>query len=151
MEIRELPVFSVKIEREKIAKDAKAIIRIFQLLENEKIPCECIAINIDWISITILQTFRKNFPGFLYHLGLEFDGINVIMDNEFLLLSVEGVEFTSRKVGYYMTALMFHGIYPHIMRQMNDNRKLVVGIDTDCKDMAIKLIAESELLVEKSA
>ncbi len=151
MEIRELPVFSVKIEREKIAKDAKAIIRFFQLLENENIPCECVAINIDWISITILQTYRKKFPDFLYHLGLEFKGINVIMDNEFLLLSVEGITFTSRKVGYYMTALMFHGIFPHLMRQIKGNRKLVIGVDTECRDLAIQLIKESEFLMEKSA
>ncbi|MDC7302279.1 hypothetical protein [Agathobacter ruminis] len=151
MRIRELPVFSVKIEREKIAKNAKVIIRIFALLEEAGVPCECIAINIDWISVTILQEYRSRIPQFLWAVGKELKGTNVILDNEFLLLCVEGITFTSRRVGYFMTSLMFNGVYPHIMRQMNSNKKLVVGVDYECKDTAIRIIRELVDIGNKSA
>ena len=50
-----------------------------------------------------------------------------------------------------MTSLMFNGVYPHIMRQMNSNKKLVVGVDYECKDTAIRIIRELVDIGNKSA
>ena len=51
--IREVMVLRVTIEREKLAKDEKSIRKIFQVLEECRVPCECMAINIDWLAVYV--------------------------------------------------------------------------------------------------
>ena len=45
--IQKIDAFRITIERRKLARDKKSVQKIFEVLEDCGIPCECMAINID--------------------------------------------------------------------------------------------------------
>lgn len=140
MELKELQVFTVKIEREKLAKDADTVIRIFALLEGEGIPSECQAVNIDWLAITIREEYRYMIPSVLHRLGLEIAGLNVTIGDNFTLISFEQYTFTSRTIGWIMGSLSLENIEVKMLRQIKGNRKLVIGLDSEDVEGAKEIV-----------
>ncbi len=57
--IREINALRITIGRRKLARDRKSIQIIFQVLEECGIPCECMAINIDWLAIVVRPCGRR--------------------------------------------------------------------------------------------
>lgn len=139
MVFRTLSVFTITLDRPKLAKDAKTIIRIFELLEEEGIPSECQAVNIDWLAITMREEYRTSMPEFLRKLVSEIAGINVAIGDAFTLLCIEGETLTSRMTGLIVGSLSLENIEVRMLRQIKGNEKLVIGLNTedveDAKDI----------------
>jgi len=127
MRIRELDVFTIRMEREKLAKDAETVISIFATLETMELPLECVAINIDWFSITMRSELKRKMIDFMQHLARNIHGLNVNLEEDFRLLVVEDYEFNSRKIGMLMTALEMQDIEIRMVRQIKNNQKIVIG------------------------
>ena len=77
--IREISAIRVTIGRAKLARDRKSVLKIFEVLEKCLIPCECMAINIDWLAIVVRKTESGKIDGFIAMLKqeLEKEGVAV--------------------------------------------------------------------------
>ena len=62
--IQRINAVRITIERRKLARDKKSIRKIFEILEKCRIPCECMAINIDWLAIVVREAEREKINGF---------------------------------------------------------------------------------------
>ncbi len=140
MIFRTLSVFTIKLDRPKLAKDAKTIIRIFEILEEEGIPSECQAVNIDWLAITMREEYRSKMSEFLRKLVSEISEINVSIGDVFTLLCIEGEALTSRMIGLIAGSLSLENIEVRMFRQIKGNEKLVIGLNTEDIDDAKDII-----------
>ena len=128
MRLREIDVFSVKIEREKLGKDARNIIRIFSIMEENRISCEFVAKNIDWISISVREEYVDKTIQFMQQLSREIAGINITSHRDITLLVVEQYEFDTRAIGLLFSYLELQGIDIKMFRQIRNSQKIVVGV-----------------------
>lgn len=140
MVFRTLNVFTIKLDRPKLAKDAKTVIKIFELLEEVGVPSECQAVNIDWLAITVREEYRVKMPEFLPKLIGEISGINVSIGDAFTLLSIEGETLTSRMIGLIVGSLSLENIEVRMLRQIKGKEKLVIGLNAEDIEDAKEII-----------
>ncbi|MDE5679972.1 MAG: hypothetical protein K2I01_06015 [Lachnospiraceae bacterium] len=140
-EIREMAVFRITIEREKLAKDKKGVCRIFELLEECRIPCECIAINIDWLAIVIRESEYGKLSGFLVLLRQTMSKINTFIEREMALLCIVGEEISSRGIGMVTSSLIMQGIEIKMQRYLQCRDRFMVCVSTDAAKQAGQIIA----------
>lgn len=140
MRLREIDVLSVKIEREKLGKDEKCIIKIFSMMEELRISCEFVAKNIDWLSITIRKEYLDKTLEFICQLGDEISGINVSVDRDITLLVVEKFEFDTKDIGLLFSYLELQGINIRMLRQIRNSQKVVVGVRKNQFDLAKDIV-----------
>lgn len=144
MKVRELNVFTVRFEKEKLAKDAKTRIKIFELLEELAIPVECVAVNIDWFAVTMRIEQKHKMLEYMHRVSKEIRGMNILLGDEFKILSMEEDEFHSRRVGMYLSFLELQGIDILMCRQIKNNQKLVFGFKKEQFEKAKEIIESVE-------
>lgn len=140
--IREIEVFSLKIEKERLGKDEKTIINIFSVLEDYYIPCECVAKNIDWISITIRIEYLDKIMSVMQQLSQDISRINMTLIKDMTLLVVEEYIFTTRHIGMILRCLEMQGIEIMMFRKIKDNPKLVIGVRVEQFEKAKDIVLE---------
>lgn len=144
MKVRELNVFTVRLEKEKLAKDAKTLIKIFAILEELSIPVECVAINIDWFAVTMRMEQKSKMVEYMAKVTREIRGMNIILGDEFKILSMEEDEFNTRRIGMYLSFLELQGIDILMCRQIKNNQKLVFGFKKEQFERAKEIIQSVE-------
>ncbi len=126
--IREVMVLRVTIEREKLAKDEKSIRKIFQVLEECRVPCECMAINIDWLAVYVRQAENGKLKRCMLRLGQELDRINITIDRDVRMLCIEGRQMTPRDVGMIASGLTMQDIEIKMQRYLRCRDLFVVCV-----------------------
>lgn len=140
--IREMAVFRITIEREKLAKDKKSVCRIFELLEECRIPCECIAINIDWLAIVIRESEYGKLSGFLVLLRQNMGRMNTFIERNMALLCMVGEGISSRGIGMVTSSLIMQGIEIKMQRYLQCRDRFMVCVATEAAEQAGQIIAE---------
>ena len=143
--IREVMVLRVTIEREKLAKDEKSIRKIFQVLEECRVPCECMAINIDWLAVYVRQAENGKLKRCMLRLGQELDRINITIDRDVRMICIEGRQMTPRDVGMIASGLTMQDIEIKMQRYLRCRDLFVVCVSAGEAEESRRII--SELLV----
>ena len=143
--IREVMVLRVTIEREKLAKDEKSIRKIFQVLEECRVPCECMAINIDWLAVYVRQAENGKLKRCMLRLGQELDRINITIDRDVRMLCIEGRQMTPQDVGMIASGLTMQDIEIKMQRYLRCRDLFVVCVSAGEAEESRRII--SELLV----
>ncbi len=126
--IEEIEAFRVTIERRRLARDEKCIRQIFEILEECGIPCECMAINIDWLSIVIRESERGKLSGFMMLVGQRLSRINVSVNGNVTLLSFVDAGLDCRGIGMVVSSLTMQDIEIIIQRYLQRENRLVIGV-----------------------
>lgn len=140
--MQEIPVFRITIEREKLAKDKKGICRIFELLEACGIPCECIAINIDWLAIVIREEEYGKLSGFLVMLRQEMYRMNTFIEKGMTLLCIVGEQVSSRGIGMITSSLIMQGVEIKMQRYLQCRDRFMVCVAAEAAEQAQRIIVE---------
>ena len=143
--IREVMVLRVTIEREKLAKDEKSIRKIFQVLEECRVPCECMALNIVWLAVYVRQAENGKLKRCMLRLGQELDRINITIDRDVRMLCIEGRQMTPRDVGMIASGLTMQDIEIKMQRYLRCRDLFVVCVSAGEAEESRRII--SELLV----
>lgn len=143
MKSEEIQVFSVRMEREKLAKDMKSIVTIFSLLEEENISCECVAVNIDWICVMIRETAHERLFGYLQKVANTLSGVNISVEENIVLLELEDENFDCRTVGLLMSSLSMNQIDVKILRETQKKHKLVIGLRKEEVKSALNIVTDT--------
>lgn len=143
MKSEEILVFSVRMEREKLAKDMKSIVTIFSLLEEENISCECVAVNIDWICVMIRETAHERLFGYLQKVANTLSGVNISVEENIVLLELEEENFDCRTVGLLMSSLSMNQIDVKILRETQKKHKLVIGLRKEEVKSALNIVTDT--------
>ena len=130
--MQEISVFRITIEREKLAKDKKGICRIFELLEAHRIPCECIAINIDWLAIIIREAEYGKLSGFLV----------LLRQKDMTLLCMVGEQISSRGIGMITSSLIMQGVEIKMQRYLQCRDRFMICVAAAAAVRAEQIIAE---------
>ena len=126
--IREISAIRVTIGRAKLARDGKSVQKIFEVLEKCLIPCECMAINIDWLAIVVRKSEGGKINGFIAMLKEELDAITIDVNGEVRLLYIEQGRFTTRRIGIIVSSLSIQDIEINMQRYVRCEDRLVIGV-----------------------
>lgn len=140
--IQKIDAFRITIERRKLARDKKSIQIIFEVLEECKIPCECMAINIDWLAIVIRKSERGKASRFIELLEERLSQIDISIEGDIVLLYLENGKMTSRRIGMIISSLSIQGIDIVMQRYLTCEDRLVIGIAPEDADQSIGIIRE---------
>lgn len=140
--IQEITAVRVTIERAKLARDEKGVQKIFEVLERCTIPCECMAINIDWLAIVIRKIESGKISGFIELLGQELADTIISVNGEVKLLYIEQGQFNSRRIGILVSALSIQGIDITMQRYLECEDRLVIGVPVKDVGRARRIVAE---------
>lgn len=140
--IEETAAFRVTIERRRLARDGKCIRKIFEILEECQIPCECMAINIDSLSIVIRETEREKLSNLMMTLGQRLRRINVSVDGEVMLLSFVDEKIACRGIGMVVSSLALQDIEIILQRYLRCENRLVIGVPVEEAQRAKGIILE---------
>lgn len=140
--IREVTVLRVTIEREKLAKDEKSIRKIFEILEECRIPCECMAINIDWLAVFVREAEHGKLKQCMFRLGQELDRINITIDKDVRMLCIEGGQMTPRGVGLIASGLTLQDIEIKMQRYLRCRDLFVVCVPAEEAAESRRIISE---------
>lgn len=140
--MQEIAVFRITIEREKLAKDKKSIIRIFELLEECGIPCECIAINIDWLAIVIRDAEYGKLNAFLVLLRQNISRVNTFIERDMVMLCIVGEGINSRGIGMVTSSLIMQGIEIKMQRYLQCRDRFMVSVAAEEAEKAERIILE---------
>ena len=108
--IREISAIRVTIGRAKLARDERSVVKIFEVLEKCLIPCECMAINIDWLAIVVRKPESGKIDGFIAMLREELDATTIDVNGEVRLLYIEHGRFNTRRIGMIVSSLSIQDI-----------------------------------------
>ena len=84
--------------------------KIFEVLEKCLIPCECMAINIDWLAIVVRKSESGKIDGFIAMLEEELSGTSIEVNGEVRLLYIEQGHFNTRRIGILISSLSIEDI-----------------------------------------
>lgn len=129
--IREINALRITIGRRKLARDKKSIQIIFQVLEECGIPCECMAINIDWLAVVVRAAMREKVEGFVAELEGRLSHVNISMGEEIVLFYLENWHMTSRGIGFIVTSLSLQDVDIILQRYVRCEDRLVIGVDAE--------------------
>ena len=138
--IREINALRITIGRRKLARDRKSIQIIFQVLEECGIPCECMAINIDWLAIVVRKP--EKVGGFVAELKRRLSQVNISMGEEMVLFYLENWNVTSRGIGFIITSLSLQNVDIVMQRYVKCEDRLVVGVSADVAGEAGAILRE---------
>lgn len=140
--IREINALRITIGRRKLARDRKSIQIIFQVLEECGIPCECMAINIDWLAVVVRDAVREKVGGFVAELKRRLSQVNISMGEEMVLFYLENWNVTSRGIGFIITSLSLQNVDIVMQRYVKCEDRLVVGVSADVAGEAGAILRE---------
>lgn len=126
--IREISAIRVTIGRAKLARDRKSVMKIFEVLEECRIPCECMAINIDWLAIVVRKSESGKIDGFIAMLEEELSGTSIEVNGEVRLLYIEQGHFNTRRIGILVSSLSIEDIEINMQRYVRCEDRLVIGV-----------------------
>ncbi|MCI9219937.1 MAG: hypothetical protein HFH94_09395 [Lachnospiraceae bacterium] len=126
--IREISAIRVTIGRAKLARDRKSVMKIFEVLEKCLIPCECMAINIDWLAIVVRKSESGKIDGFIAMLEKELSGTSIEVNGEVRLLYIEQGHFNTRRIGILVSSLSIEDIEINMQRYVRCEDRLVIGV-----------------------
>ncbi len=126
--IREISAIRVTIGRAKLARDRKSVMKIFEVLEECRIPCECMAINIDWLAIVVRKSESGKIDGFIAMLEKELSGTSIEVNGEVRLLYIEQGHFNTRRIGILISSLSIEDIEINMQRYVRCEDRLVIGV-----------------------
>ncbi len=126
--IREISAIRVTIGRAKLARDRKSVMKIFEVLEKCLIPCECMAINIDWLAIVVRKSESGKIDGFIAMLEEELSGTSIEVNGEVRLLYIEQGHFNTRRIGILISSLSIEDIEINMQRYVRCEDRLVIGV-----------------------
>lgn len=138
--IREISAIRVTIGRAKLARDRKSVLKIFEVLEKCLIPCECMAINIDWLAIVVRKTESGKIDGFIAMLKQELDATTIDINGEVRLLYIEQGRFNTRRIGIIISSLSIQDIDINMQRYVRCEDRLVVGVAVEEVSRAHRII-----------
>ena len=148
--IQRINAVRITIERRKLARDKKSIRKIIEILEKCRIPCECMAINIDWLAIVVREAEREKINGFAAMLEQELRQTEVYINGDIIMLYIENAQITSRRIGMIISSLAIQDVDIIMQRYIKCEDRLVIGVSADTADQAgqiIREIMESDLYV----
>lgn len=151
--IREINALRITIGRRKLARDKKSIQTIFQLLEECGIPCECMAINIDWLAVMVRTAVEGKVEGFVAELERRLSQVNISMGEEIVLFYLENWHVTSRGIGFIVTSLSLQNVDIVMQRYVRCEDRLVIGVSAQVAGEAgaiLREIMESSLFLCRS-
>lgn len=140
--IQRINAVRITIERRKLARDKKSIQKIFEVLEKCQIPCECMAINIDWLAIVVREAERGKISGFAATLEQELKQTEVYVNGDIIMLYIENAQMTSRRIGMIVSSLAIQDVDIIMQRYIRCEDRLVLGVSADTADRAGEIIAE---------
>ena len=129
--IREISAIRVTIGRAKLARDGKSVRKIFEVLEKCQIPCECMAVNIDWLAIVVRKTESGKLDGFIAMLREEMDATTIDINGEVRLLYIEQGRFNTRRIGIIVSSLSIQDIEINMQRYVRCEDRLVIGVSVE--------------------
>ena len=129
--IREISAIRVTIGRAKLARDRKSVLKIFEVLEKCLIPCECMAINIDWLAIVVRKTESGKIDGFIAMLREELDATTIDVNGEVRLLYIEHGRFNTRRIGMIVSSLSIQDIDINMQRYVRCEDRFVIGVSVE--------------------
>lgn len=138
--IREITAIRVTMGRAKLARDGKSVQKIFEVLEKCAIPCECMAINIDWLAIVVRKTESGKINGFIAMLAEELEGTSIEVNGEVRLLYIEQGHFNTRRIGIIVSSLSMQDIEINMQRYVRCEDRLVVGVSVEDVSRAHRII-----------
>ena len=138
--IREISAIRGTIGRAKLARDEKSVQKIFEVLEKCLIPCECMAINIDWLAIVIRKSEGGKINRFIAMLKEELDGTSIEVNGELRLLYIEQGHFTTRRIGIIVSSLSMQDIEINMQRYVRCEDRLVIGVSVEDVSRAHRII-----------
>lgn len=140
--IQKIDAFRITIERRKLARDKKSVQKIFEVLEDCGIPCECMAINIDWLAIVIRETELGKVNRFVEQLGRELSNTEICINGKIVLLYLENGQITSRRIGMLISSLAIQDIDIVMQRYIKCEDRLVIGTSVEDAERARDIIRE---------
>ena len=140
--IQRIDAVRITIERRKLARDEKSIRKIFEVLEECRIPCECMAINIDWLAIVVRKAEYGKIKRFVEMLVQELSQTDISIDGEIVLLYLEKGQMTSRRIGMVVSTLSIQGIDIVLQRYIKCEDRLVIGVPPEMGNEALRMIRE---------
>ena len=140
--IREVPAFRLTIERDKLARDEKCIEKILEVLEEYRIPCECMALNIDSLSTAIRKTEQEKLSSFIPRLEQERGKVHISIEDNVMLLCVESEQIKGLKIGMIISSLSMQNIEIKMQRYLRCRNLLVVCVAADKVEQARRIITE---------
>ena len=138
--IREISAIRVTIGRAKLARDRKSVLKIFEVLEKCLIPCECMAINIDWLAIVVRISEGGRIDGFIAMLKEALAGTSIEVNGEVRLLYIERGQFTSRRIGIIVSSLSMQDIEINMQRYVRFEDRLVIGVSVEDVSKAHRIV-----------
>ena len=138
--IREISAIRVTIGRPKLARDRKSVLKIFEVLEKCLIPCECMAINIDWLAIVVRISEGGRIDGFIAMLKEALAGTSIEVNGEVRLLYIERGQFTSRRIGIIVSSLSMQDIEINMRRYVRCEDRLVIGVSVEDVSKAHRIV-----------
>lgn len=138
--IRETAALRITIEREKLTRDEKNTAKIFEILEECAIPCECLVIDADELSIAIRESERGKVGLLMATLGQQMEEVNVSINGEVTLLYVENEQMTCRGIGMIDSSLALQDIEIVMQRYFKSRDRFVIGVPTQEADRAVQII-----------
>ena len=140
--IREISAIRVTIGRAKLARDRKSVLKIFEVLEKCLIPCECMAINIDWLAIIIREAEYGKLSGFLILLRQELSRVNTFIEKDMMLLCMVGEQIKSRDIGMITSSLIMQGVEIKMQRYLQCRDRFMVCVAAAAAVQAKQIVAE---------
>lgn len=138
--IRETAALRITIEREKLTRDEKNTAKIFEILEECAIPCECLVIDADELSIAIRESERGKVGLLMATLGQQMEEVNVSINGEVTLLYVENEQMTCRGIGMIDSSLALQDIEIVMQRYFKSRDRFVIGVPAQEADRAMQII-----------
>ena len=139
-EIQEISGFRITIEREKLARDPDSMRKVFETLEECGLSCECMALNLDWLSIVVRESEKGKLSRFMLVLGQRLSRIDISIDGEVAILYIEGSQITSRGIGIVDSSLVLQGIEITMQRYFRCQDRFVIGVSPKEADRARRII-----------
>lgn len=140
--IQKIDAFRITIERRKLARDKKSIQKIFQVLEDCGIPCECMAINIDWLAIVMREAELGKVNRFVEQLSRELSNTEICINGRIVLLYLENGQMTSRRIGMLISGLAIQDVDIIMQRYIKCEDRLVIGTSVEDARRAQEIIRE---------
>ena len=112
------------------------------MLEDCGIPCECMAINIDWLAIVMRETELGKVNRFVEQLGRELSNTEICINGKIVLLYLENGQITSRRIGMLISSLAIQDIDIVMQRYIKCEDRLVIGTSVEDAERARDIIRE---------
>lgn len=141
-QIQKIDAFRITIGRRKLARDEKSVRKIFEVLEACRIPCECMAINIDWLAIVVRKSERGKVEPFVRSLEEELSNTDIDIEGDIVLLYLENGHMTSRRIGMLISTLSMQGVDILLQRYIKCEDRLVIGVSPEDGEAALQMIQE---------